>query len=205
MQSGGEKMKNIKKVFCLILVGVMMITITGCGAQPDAEAAFLGMMEALQTGEVETINTYYNFEEISRFLEAENQETLLGAVFQTLQNMDYEISSVEKIDGANVKITAKVSTLDFSKVLGLFLEEMITLTATPEYQAKVPQMKAEEYQQMLAEIMIKVLQNPNIPQVEKTATITMVKQDGKWIPGGDKNEFFSRFFGNVIQTINSLL
>lgn len=198
-------MKNIQKFFCLMLVGIMLITVTGCGAKTDAEEAFMVMMEALQTGEIEKVNTYYNFEEISRFLEAENQEALLGTVFQTLQKMSYEISSVEKIDGANVKITAEVSTLDFSKVLEQFLEEMITMTASPEYQAKVPQMKAEEYQQILAETMVKVLQNPDIPKTEKTTTVTMVKQDGQWIPGGDKNDFFGGLFGNITQTINSLL
>ncbi len=194
-----------KSILSFLLIGMLLVSVTGCGAKSGAEEAFSTMMQILQTGEIETIGGYYNFDEISRFLDAEKQQELLTVVFQTLKEMEYQIESVEKINGANVKVSAKIKILDFSQVMERYLEAVMAMTANPQYQAKLPTIKAEEYQNMLADAMAEILADPDIPKVSQTVEITMVKQNGKWMPGGDKNEFFGVLFGNLMDAVNSLL
>lgn len=198
-------MKKMKKIGAVILMVVMMASVTGCGGEKDARAAFDGMMQAFQTGEAEKINAYYDFAEVSRFINVEDQAEMLQTILDTLKQMEYRVDSVEKIDGANVKVTATVTTMDFSQVLDRYLEKVIAMVSDESYQARIGSMTQEEYQKLLASQMTETLKEGAFPTTEKTISVTMVKEGGKWVAGGDKDAFLGALFSNLTEAVNSLV
>ncbi len=193
-----------KRVLSILLV-LMLVFLTGCGAKGDAETAFDTMMKVLQTGDAEAILPYYNFNQESKFVNPDASSEMLQVVLGTMKDMKYHVESVEKIDGANVKITAKVTTLDFSQVINLYIEKLLTMVEDPDYQAQVGGMSQEDYQMRMADQMTEIITSGELGTEEKTVSITMVKEEDTWVPGGDKEDFFGSLFENLIGAVNSLI
>ncbi len=193
-----------KRILGIVMVLVLAF-LTGCGAKGDAETAFDTMMKTFQTGNAEAILPYYDFEQESQFVNPDASEEMLRVVLATLQDMKYHVESVEKIDGANVRMIARVTTLDFSQVMNLYIERLLTMVEDQEYQGQVPGMSQTDYQKRVADQMAEILTSEELGTVEKTVTLTMVKENDTWVPGGDKEDFYGALFENLIGAVNSLI
>lgn len=199
-------MRQLKQIgLGLLLVMVLVFALTGCGAEKDAQAAFDTMMQAFQTGEQQQISAYYDFAEMSNFINEEDGSRLQGVILSTLKQMQYQVDAVEKQDKNTVKISTKITTLDFSEVMNRYITAVMNLVASPEYQAKVSEMTQQEYQKLLAEQMQTVLEQGDIPAAENTVSVTMVKEDGVWKIGGDREAFLGALFANLTNAVNSLV
>lgn len=199
-------MRQKKKAFIsLFLTAVLAFALTGCGAAKDAQTAFDTMMQAFQTGDQAQISAYYDFEAVSKFINEEDGAELQDVILSTLKKMTYEVESAEKQDGSAVKISAKVTTLDFSEVMNRYIAQVMAMVASEEYQARVAEMTQQEYQKLLAEQMRTVLEQSDIPTAENSVTVTMVKEDGTWKAGGDKEAFLGALFANLTNAVNSLV
>ena len=175
----------------------------GCGAKQDAGGAFDTMMQALISGDLEKISAYYQIQD-QDLLDQETKSVVTTAAAEVLKKTQYRITSAEKEDDGSVKITAAVTTVDFSKVVSTYLGEVMAMVADADYQAKLPSMTQEEYQKRLADKMAEVIRRDDLGTVETTLTVTMVKEDGTWVPGSDKDAFFEALFGNLIKAVSSL-
>lgn len=194
----------MKKIMAICLIGILMVTLAGCGATSDASKAFDTMMTALKSGEKEQIAPYYDFEAAGQVV-AENKDELEKEILKTLTKMDYKVTSREKIDGNKVKLKVEVTTLDFSEVMNRFVEKVMVLVSAEDYQARVGSMSQEEYQGLLAEQMLTVLSQEDIPTVEETLEVSMEKDSGSWKLGEGKTEFLNAVFANLIQVVTSLV
>ncbi len=194
-----------KKIVCLLLVIVMAFMLVGCGAKGDAKKAFNNMMQAFQTGEAETISKYYDFNAVSRFVNADDQTEMLNAVLEPLKSMQYQVISVEKLDGANVRVTASITSIDFTEVMDRYIKGVMEMVVSDSYQDQVAGMSKEDYQKLLASKMTEVLAQADIPKTDKEVSVTMVKKDGEWVAGGDSDELLGALFGNLTDAVNSLI
>lgn len=195
-----KKMLKYSRMLCLLAVVFLM---GGCGAKQDAGGAFETMMQTLISGDVEKIGAYYQIQD-QDLLDQETKSVVTTAAAEVLKKTQYRVTSVEKEDAGSVKITAAVTTVDFSKVVSTYLGEVMTMVADADYQAKLPTMTQEEYQKCLADKMAEVIRRDDLGTVETTLTVTMVKEDGTWVPGSDKDAFFEALFGNLIKAVSSL-
>lgn len=196
-------MKKILKssgILCLLAIILLMV---GCGAKKDAKGAFETMMQTLISGDPEKISIYYQPKD-QDFLDQETKSVVTTAAAEVLKKTQYRVTSAEKADNGSVKITASVTTVDFSKVVSAYLGEVMAMVADADYQAKLPSMTQEEYQKRLADKMAEVIRRDDLSTVETTLTVTMVKEDGTWVPGSDKDAFFEALFGNLIKAVSSL-
>ena len=195
-----KKMLKWSRILCLLAVVFLM---GGCGAKQDAGGAFDTMMLALISGDLEKISAYYQIQD-QDLLDQETKSVVTTAAAEVLKKTQYRITSAEKEDDGSVKITAAVTTVDFSKVVSTYLGEVMAMVADADYQAKLPSMTQEEYQKRLADKMAEVIRRDDLGTVETTLTVTMVKEDGTWVPGSDKDAFFEALFGNLIKAVSSL-
>lgn len=195
-----KKMLKWSRILCLLAVVFLM---GGCGAKQDAGGAFDTMMQALISGDLEKISAYYQIQD-QDLLDQETKSVVTTAAAEVLKKTQYRITSAEKEDDGSVKITAAVTTVDFSKVVSTYLGEVMAMVADADYQAKLPSMTQEEYQKRLADKMAEVIRRDDLGTVETTLTVTMVKEDGTWVPGSDKDAFFEALFGNLIKAVSSL-
>ncbi len=183
---------------------ILAVSASGCGVAQEAQTAFDTMMQTFQAGELEGVGRYYDFDTKNQFVNGKARQELLEKVLETLKEMRYRITGIEKIDGANVKFTVELTTLDFSEIMDQYIKRITAMTADAAYQAKVSVMTQEEYQGLLAEQMTEILEE-ELETVTKDVSVTMVKQGDTWIPGGDKEMFFGAVFGNLLDAVNSLV
>lgn len=195
----------MKRIIAVWLVVVLVLSLSGCGAKSDATKAFDAMMTAFKSGEKEKIAPYYDFEATAEHVVANNKEELEQEILKTLKKMDYKVISGEKVDNNQVKLKVEVTTLDFSEVMNRFIAKVMELVSAEDYQARVGSMSQEEYQSLLAEQMMTVLNQEDIPTVQETLEVTMEKESGNWKLGGSKTEFLNAVFANLIQVVTSLV
>ncbi len=194
-----------KRVIGIILV--LLLCLTGCGADHgDAETAFNTMMNTFKTGDVEAIKAYYDFSQESKFVNSDVSDEMVQMVFDTMKEMEYQVENVEVVDDNTVRISTVVTTLDFSQVINLYMEQLIFMVEGEEYQNSLSEMEQEDYQELIAEQMTEILSSEDIDTEEKTVTVTMLKQeDGTWVPGEEKQELCGVLFENLLESVNSLL
>lgn len=197
--------KNWRKFLTAATATVLMMILAGCGTVKEANAAFDTMMQAFQTGDKTQISQYYDFDSVSNFINAEDSEQLQNAILSTLKQMSYKVEASEKMEDGSVKLQVKVTTLDFSDVMKRYMDQVMQMVASAEYQAKVSEMTQEEYQKQLANCMLNVLAQTDIPSTENTIEVTMIENDGSWQIGGDKDAFLGALFANLSDAVNSLI
>ncbi len=195
----------MKRIMAVCLTVVLVLSLSACGAKSDATKAFDTMMSALKSGEKAQITPYYDFETTAEQVVANNKEELEQEILKTLTKMDYKVISGEKLDSNQVKLKVEVTTLDFSEVMNRFIAKVMELVSAEDYQARVGSMSQEEYQGLLAEQMMTVLNQEDIPTVQETLEVTMEKESGNWKLGSGKMEFLNAIFANLIQVVTSLV
>lgn len=195
----------MKKFLAVLMIGAISLCLFGCNAEEDAEAALDTMMTAFKSGDREQILSYYDFEAESNIIDAEESRALEEVILSTLSKMDYKIKGAEKLDSSQVRFDIELTTVDFSKIMELYITQVMTMVASPEYQAKVNTMTQEEYQQMLAEQMKEVIASPEVSTAVNEVTLTMVKENGVWTAGPEKEEFINSVFNNLWDAVNSLV
>ncbi len=198
-------MNKISKVIAIIMVLFLSVGLVGCNAVEEATKAFDEMMAAFKSGEKEKIFEYYNFEEESKIIDDMVSDEFYSVVLSTLSKMDYKIKNTEKIDGSTVKFTVDLTTIDFSKVMELYINKIMEMVASPEYQAKVSSMTKEEYQKELTDKMVEVIESPDMTTKENQVELTMNKVNGTWYPGPEKDEFIKSVFSSLMDAVNSLV
>ncbi|MEE1013680.1 MAG: hypothetical protein U0L92_05150 [Clostridia bacterium] len=150
------------------------------------------------------MQSYYDFETATSEIQADNKAELEDAILGTLQQMQYEVTAVEKIDSTNVVIKANVTTVDFSQVMTQFVEQLTALVAEKEYQARLSTLTRAEYQGLLAERMITVLNQGDISTASSTIEVRMVKESGAWRMQAGQDDFLNSIFANLANAIASL-
>ena len=196
---------NFKKVLAYFLIIATLLCLSGCGAKSDAKKELDLIMQAFKTGNSEKINEYYNFDEISRFINPDKQDEMLSAVLKILPEMDYSISSVEKIDTDTVEISLTIKTLDFSGIMNRYIQEIKDMVEEKDYQKTISSMSQEEYQNLLADKMLSAIAQEKDEKIVKTVRVTMNKQNGKWRMTDGNDAFLRTMFGNLIDAVNSLI
>ena len=198
---------KIRKPIVLLLCTIMMFSLTGCGnPEMAAEKAFDTMMQAFQSGDLTEISAYYDLEEVSNFAlpQASNRNELIASILDLLKQISYEVTSVEKSDNSSCRINVTVTTVDLSYVMDSYIDRIMNLVSSEEYQSKLSTMSQDEYQSMLAEQMIEILSQNDFPLHESELSLTMVNENGVWKAGQDKDDFFNSLFNNLPNAINSL-
>ena len=198
-------MNKISKVIAVIMVLVLSLGLVGCNSVEGATKAFEEMMTAFESGEKEQIIKYYNFEEESKISDDTISDEFYSVVLSTLNKMDYKIKNTEEVDSNTVKFTVDLTTIDFSKIMDLYINKVMEMVASPEYQASIGIMTKEEYQGKLKDKMVEVLEDPDISIMEKQVELTMIKTNGKWYPGPEKDQFIKAVFGSIVEAVNSLV
>lgn len=196
---------NYKKMLSYILILIIVICVTGCGSKNDAKEALDIMMQGFKTGDAEKINEYYDFDEISRFINPNKQDEMLLAVLNILPEMDYSILSADRIDSNTVGINLKIKTLDFSHIMNMYIQEVENMVDNSEYKTKLSTITQEEYQGLLADKMLYAINQNDADKIVKTVYVTMKKQNGKWYMSDGNESFLRAMFGNLIDAVNSLL
>ncbi len=203
-------MKRVAYKLILFFVFSVMavLPLSGCQSPEDAASdAFSDMMHAIQTGDKAEISEYFDMNSTAKFgfSNASNSDELLDKICGVLKLVKYDRFTVEKQDDSTCNVTVKVTGLDMPSVMDSYLDKISSLVSSPEYQDRISSMSMNEYSTLLAEQMIEVLSQENLPLCEIELKLSMVKENGKWVPGPDKDSFMNSLFGNLLNATSSLM
>lgn len=202
-------MNNMRKTVLLILsLCISMFMFSGCiNSDKAVFSAFEDMMSDLGSGDKSKISQYYDFDNANIGLRAsdENRENLINAVCGLLRQMSYSDYSLEKQNKSTYIITFKLTSANTSAITDAYVKKISGFVSTPEYQKKIANMSIDEYQNIMADQMTEILTYENISSFENEISLTMVKEDGKWVPASNNDAFFNTLFGNILNAAGSLM
>lgn len=197
-------MKRIAGVTILMITALMLV-LSGCGnSAADAQTAFDGIMDALKSCNAERIDEYYDFDRLAGFIDEADGRECRDAILATLGDMEYKVNSAEKLDSGAVRLNVEITTVDFSAITDSYIEKVIALVATPDYQKKVKTMTESEYKSAMARQMISAVNERDGSKTTQTIDVTMTQSGGGWKLGGDSDEFLGALFANLSDAVISL-
>lgn len=197
-------MKKIKHgLLILLTLSIIVITVSSCGsksndeAESEAQAAFSSAIEAFKSGDVEQIKS------LSLSPDTISDDTeLRSLILSSLNNITYDIKSATASDGKNVIINVDITMIDSSKVMEKYIENIVSLVSSPEYQSNLSSMSREEYQNIMNQELQKVLTNGEIPNVTKNIDVNMRFDNGSWKING--SELTDLLISNTIDAISQI-
>ncbi len=198
--------KKLKISTFIIAVILCVVALSSCtGSVTEAQTEFDKIMSAFKSGDIKQIDEAYGFTEIAGFVDKTSGENLRNAVISTLTKMDYKVNSAERINSAAVRFKVGITTVDFSKIVDVYIDKLTTLTSSREYKYKLDAMTDEEYEALMTDNMIDAIEEAGEEKVSKEIEVTMTKRDDKWSLGGDSDAFLEALFAGLSLAVNSLI
>ncbi len=204
-----RKFKVIKALAAALSAVLICAAVTGCGRSneeltAEATAEFESLMQAFQTGDVEQIMQADKSGDIAENLNEIANANLTAAIFGALKNMTYTVNSTTVTDDSDVRFNVTLSTINSSLVMQEYISSITTLVASPEYQAQLATMTKEDYENLMSEQMINIINSGTIPTVENTVDVTLSLDNGSW-EIEDSDEFMGLIYENVVDVLDEIV
>ncbi len=204
-----RKFKVIKALAAALSAVLICAAMTGCGRSDEeltAEATteFESLMQTFQTGDVEQIKQADKSGDIAENLNEIANANLTAAIFGALKNMTYTVNSTTVTDDSDVRFNVTLNTINSSLVMQEYISSITTLVASPEYQAQLATMTKEDYENLMSEQMINIINSGTIPTVENTVDVTLSLDNGSW-EIKDSDEFMGLIYENVVDVLDEIV
>lgn len=204
-----QKFRGIKALAAALSAVLICAAMTGCGRSDEeltAEATteFESLMQTFQTGDVEQIKQADKSGDIAEDLNEITNANLTAAIFGALKNMTYTINSTTVTDDSDVRFNVTLNTINSSLVMQEYISSITTLVASPEYQAQLATMTKEDYDNLMSEQMINIINSGTIPTVENTVDVTLSSENGSW-QIEDSDEFMGLIYENIVDVLDEIV
>lgn len=204
-----QKLKVIKALAAALSAVLICAAMTGCGRSDEeltAEATteFESLMQTFQTGDVEQIKQADKSGDIAEDLNEITNANLTAAIFGALKNITYTVNSTTVTDDSDVRFNVTLNTINSSLVMQEYISSITTLVASPEYQAQLATMTKEDYENLMSEQMINIINSGTIPTVENTVDVTLSSENGSW-EIEDSDEFMGLIYENVVDVLDEIV
>lgn len=168
-------MKMHKRIFAIMLVFVLAMSLAGCGEIKKAETSVNGMFIAFKNLDFDEAQKYVNVEDIANSDESnENTQLIMETVFG---NLDYEIIASNKVDSNNVIVKTKITATDMKPVMGEFLTKALQYAFSNAFAN--PQPTEEETNKKMEEILVECATKPDLATVTNEVDIKVIKTESK--------------------------
>lgn len=168
-------MKMYKRIFALILVLALAMSLAGCGEIKKAEASVNGMFMSFKNLDFDEAQKYVNIEDIVNGDEANaNTQLIMKTVFG---NLDYEIVASNKVDNNNVVVKTKITATDMKPVMSEFLTKALQYAFSNAFAN--PQPTEEETNKKMEEILVECAAKPDLATVTNEVDIKVIKTESK--------------------------
>lgn len=194
--------KLLRIISALTTIVVIGTCLVSCGKsdseiQKEIEAAFTSVIEAFKSGDSESIKNFC----ISPDTLGDETE-IKSAVLDSLGNISCTVNSVTVNDSKNVTINADITMIDTSKIMEEYINNIVALVSSAEYQSKLETMTREEYQSLMNDELKKVLSGDDIPTVTNNIDVTMRLDGNTWKLNG--SELTDLLINNTVNAVNQI-
>ena len=186
--------RNLIKKIALILVLVLAMCLSACGGQKkEIEEAVTGLMTALKAGDMQKAGTFIDAGglEISDIDSLDGGDQVLEAVFSQLE---CKVLSSEKKGSDEAVVTAEITTLDLTAILG-----QSTMTVLQEF--AMGEIQEEDIDRRTEEIFKEAIEKDNLATVTNETQILLKKTNAGWKVVADKT-FQNAISGGFLGAVN---
>ena len=209
---------DMKKIFCIIMVIVMALSLASCGgsaAEPEETAPAMSPTEtvdsfltAFKAGDFEGAKEFYegSADDLS-MIEEEDDPALSGVIADLtsrILDFDYELSN-EVINGETATVDVRFTTIDFGQIMGEVLDSMLSDSVAlalsglsqDELEAEINELVESKFSEIL-----KTAKKDKVSDV----TVELVLKDGKWLIKdlSDSEEILDAISGGLIEFAESI-
>lgn len=208
----------MKKSIVLLITLAMILSLTACGT-PSPTSVTDSFLTAIKEKDAEAITEHYVndefdlFEELSDAVSGEDEEeteknandALIKVyeenMFPKMLDFDYELSN-EKIDGDKATVDVSVKTYQLGSAFTSFVGEYIGQAFSLAFSGA----SDEQMNALAANLLTSKLDELTEKTYEKTATLSLVKKDDKWLVAdveGNK-DVLNALYGGLVDSIDNM-
>ena len=190
-------MKKSLKFLAVVMAAVSVLALAACGGNDEekvqqATQAFETVMDGFKSGDTAVIEQY---------VDLGDDPELGSALAASLGNIAYEVKSVT-VSGNTATVNASITSIDSSRLMQKYIENVAALVSSPDYQSKVGTMTKEEYDALMNAQLISILSSGEVGTVTTDETIEMTKEDGEWKLSG--SSLPDKLIGNTLSAIKQI-
>lgn len=172
-----KKCIDYLKVF--IVLTALTAALSSCtgnteAAKQEAEQAFNTVMQAFVSGDAAAVNRNC----VSAGIDESSELTKI--ILSSLGNVTYTVRTVNAESGDRATVNADITMIDSSQVMQKYVESIVAMVSSAEYQQRLETMTRDDYQNLMDEQLRTVLSSGEIPNVTENVNVTMVKDGGEW-------------------------
>lgn len=190
-------MRKTLKILAVAMAAVSVLVLASCGGNDEekvqqATQAFETVMDGFKSGDTAVIEEY---------VDLGDDPELGSALAASLGNIAYEVKSVT-VSGNTATVNASITSIDSSRLMQKYIENVAALVSSPDYQSKVGTMTKEEYDALMNAQLISILSSGEVGTVTTDETIEMTKEDGEWKLSG--SSLPDKLIGNTLSAIKQI-
>ncbi len=190
-------MRKTLKILAVAMAAVSVLALAACGGNDEekvqqATQAFETVMDGFKSGDTAVIEEY---------VDLGDDPELGSALAASLGNIAYEVKSVT-VSGNTATVNASITSIDSSRLMQKYIENVAALVSSPDYQSKVGTMTKEEYDALMNAQLISILSSGEVGTVTTDETIEMTKEDGEWKLSG--SSLPDKLIGNTLSAIKQI-
>lgn len=196
--------KTICKTLALIIsLSMSILVLASCGSGSIEEAKteinhqFPQIIDSFKSGNIDSINTY-SINEVN----IDDEDGLKTAILSSLSNIDYKINSVTPENGKNAVVNIDITMIDSSQVMEKYIQNIMTLVSSPEYQSLLSSLTKEDYAKMMDDELAKILASGELQTVTKTVDVNLQKSNDTWKL--KDNSLADLLMNNTVNAINQI-
>ena len=190
-------MRKTLKILAVAMAAVSVLALAACGGNDEekvqqATQAFETVMDGFKSGDTAVIEEY---------VDLGDDPELGSALAASLGNIAYEVKTVT-VSGNTATVNASITSIDSSRLMQKYIENVAALVSSPDYQSKVGTMTKEEYDALMNAQLISILSSGEVGTVTTDETIEMTKEDGEWKLSG--SSLPDKLIGNTLSAIKQI-
>ena len=153
-----------------------------------------GMFRALKNGEYEKVNEYVNYQELISSSEVLDSESLDQETMNLFfDKLSWKVTDVVQEDN-NANVTVEVTNKNFKTIIGNYMQNALRIAFSGE---EITDAEMENY-------LLQELRNEDVEMTTTTQTISLTKQDGKWVINTTDTNLINILLPGLSEAVNSL-
>ena len=153
-----------------------------------------GMFRALKNGDYEKVNEYVNYQELISSSEVLDSESLDQETMNLFfDKLSWKVTDVVQEDN-NANVTVEVTNKNFKTIIGNYMQNALRIAFSGE---EITDAEMENY-------LLQELRNEDVEMTTTTQTISLTKQDGKWVINTTDTNLINILLPGLSEAVNSL-
>lgn len=184
------------KIIKLISLIIITVICASCSSAPKAEEALCAILDGFKNGDMAVISANYETELLTQIL---GDESIDDVVVAFAKNMEYRIVNSEETDSKHISFEVKITSADTALAVKKYIQNVTDMVTDNGDITNI------EFKQKMIKELENVLASSGAEKTEKSITIEMKKERGRWKIADPDGTLPRLLYGNLAGIVISLI